>query len=165
MPVSKHLLPDLEAGLGVTLPGTSKDGLRVSLINHLAVASKFCVSGLLRRANLSESTSTFLGVFSILPLRSCSIYLYKRGRWTPGHQGFLTLACRGGMNQLTHKEQKIVALVAQGLTNKEIAQRLGSSPLTVRNQVKVIIRKLELKNRVQVAYLFGQQVNIDEIAV
>jgi hypothetical protein len=29
------------------------------------------------------------------------------------------------MNQLTHQEQKIVALVAQGLTNKEIAQRLG----------------------------------------
>ena len=69
------------------------------------------------------------------------------------------------MNQLTHQEQKIVALVAQGLTNKEIAQRLGSSPFTVRNQVKVIIRKLELKNRVQVAYLIGQQVNIEEIAV
>jgi DNA-binding CsgD family transcriptional regulator len=64
------------------------------------------------------------------------------------------------MNQLTHQEQKIVALVAQGLTNKEIAQRLGSSPFTVRNQVKVIMRKLELKNRVQVAYLVGQHVNI-----
>jgi DNA-binding CsgD family transcriptional regulator len=51
------------------------------------------------------------------------------------------------MNQLTHQEQKIVALVAQGLTNKEIAQQLGSSPFTVRNQVKIIIRKLELKNR------------------
>jgi two-component system, NarL family, response regulator DevR len=69
------------------------------------------------------------------------------------------------MNQLTHQEQKIVALVAQGLTNKEIAQRLGSSPFTVRNQVHVIMRKLELKSRVQVAYLFGQQVNITEVAV
>ena len=59
------------------------------------------------------------------------------------------------MNQLTHQEQKIVALVAQGLTNKEIAHRLGSSVFTVRNQVKVIMRKLELKNRVQVTYLFG----------
>ena len=69
------------------------------------------------------------------------------------------------MTQLTHQEQKIVALVAQGLTNKEIAQRLGFSPLTVRNQVKVIMRKLGLKNRIQVAYLFGQQVNTEEIAV
>jgi DNA-binding CsgD family transcriptional regulator len=65
-----------------------------------------------------------------------------------------------GLNQLTYQEQKIVNLVAQGLTNKEIAQRLGSSPFTVRNQVKVIMRKLELKNRVQVAYLSGQQTNI-----
>ena len=40
-----------------------------------------------------------------------------------------------------------------------------AAPLTVRNQLKVIMRKLELKNRVQVAYLFGQQANIDEIAV
>jgi hypothetical protein len=31
-------------------------------------------------------------------------------------------ACGGGMNQLTHQEQKIVALIAQGPTNKEIAQ-------------------------------------------
>ena len=66
------------------------------------------------------------------------------------------------MNQLTHQEQQIVALVAQGLTNKEIAQRLSSSPFTVRNQVQVIMRKLELKNRIQVAYLFGQQVNPEE---
>jgi DNA-binding NarL/FixJ family response regulator len=70
------------------------------------------------------------------------------------------------MNQLTHLEQKIVVLIAQGLTNKEIAQRLGSSPFTVRNQVRVIMRKLELKNRIQVAYLFGQQANIiEEITV
>ena len=62
------------------------------------------------------------------------------------------------MNRLTPHEQQIVVLVAQGLTNKEIAQRLGSSPFTVRNQVKVIIRKLGLKNRIQVAYLFGQHV-------
>jgi DNA-binding NarL/FixJ family response regulator len=81
------------------------------------------------------------------------------------YQRFLTVACGGEMNQLTHQEQKIVALVAQGLTNKEIAQRLGSSPLTVQNQVRVIIRKLELKNRVQVAYLIGQHANIDEIVV
>jgi DNA-binding NarL/FixJ family response regulator len=70
-----------------------------------------------------------------------------------------------GMNQLTRQEQKIVALIAQGLTNKEIAQRLDLSVFTVRNQVKVIMRKLELKNRAQVAYLSGQQANITEIAV
>jgi DNA-binding CsgD family transcriptional regulator len=82
-----------------------------------------------------------------------------------GSRVLLTFACGGGMNQLTHQEQKIAALVAQGLTNKEIAQRLSLSVFTVRNQVQVIMRKLELKNRIQVAYLFGQQTNITEIAV
>ena len=46
------------------------------------------------------------------------------------------------MNQLTHQEQKIAALIAQGLTNKEIAQHLGCSPFTVRNQVSAILLQL-----------------------
>jgi DNA-binding NarL/FixJ family response regulator len=69
------------------------------------------------------------------------------------------------MNQLSPREQKIVALIAQGLTNKEIAHRLGVSVFTVRNQVHLIIQKLELKNRIQVAYLIGQHSNIEELAV
>jgi DNA-binding NarL/FixJ family response regulator len=63
------------------------------------------------------------------------------------------------MNTLTRKERQIAILVAQGMTNKEIARQLGSSPFTVRNQVKVIIHKLELRNRTQVAYLIGQYQN------
>jgi DNA-binding NarL/FixJ family response regulator len=90
---------------------------------------------------------------------------YIKGKGIPDTRVFLTVAHGDGMNQLTHQEQKIVALIAQGLTNKEIAQRLGTSRFTVKNQVKVIIRKLELKNRVQVAYLIGQHPNIDEIVV
>jgi DNA-binding NarL/FixJ family response regulator len=96
------------------------------------------------------------------------LFYIKRGIGSRTPRVFLrnrTIGCEGGMNQLTHQEQKIVALVAQGLTNKEIAQRLGSSPFTVRNQMKVIMRKLELKSRVQVAYLSGQQASIAEIAV
>jgi hypothetical protein len=73
MPVSKHLLPDFDARPGVTLPGNPNDGLRVSLIEHLAVASKFCVSGLLRMTDCPESTSTFLEVFFILSPTSSSI--------------------------------------------------------------------------------------------
>jgi DNA-binding CsgD family transcriptional regulator len=67
------------------------------------------------------------------------------------------------MNNLTRLERKIAILVAQGLTNKEIAQKLGSSPFTVRNQVKLIFCKLELKNRIQVAFLVGQCLTDDEI--
>jgi DNA-binding NarL/FixJ family response regulator len=69
------------------------------------------------------------------------------------------------MDTLTRKERQIAILLAQGMTNMEIAQRLGSSPFTVRNQLKVIIRKLELKNRTQVAYLIGRHQNGREAAI
>src|ERR671919_248288 len=57
----------------------------------------------------------------------------------------------GKLLHLTHREQEIAALVAQGLTNREIAQRLGLSVFTVKSYVSNILRKLELKNRSQIA--------------
>jgi hypothetical protein len=74
MPISKNLLPVFDAGPDVTFSGNSNDGLRVSLIKRLAVASKFCVSGLLRMTDCPESTSTSLEVFFILSSTSSSIF-------------------------------------------------------------------------------------------
>jgi DNA-binding transcriptional ArsR family regulator len=48
-------------------------------------------------------------------------------------------------NKFTHREQEIAALVAQGLTRREIAQRLGLSISTVSRHVRNILRKLEAK--------------------
>jgi DNA-binding NarL/FixJ family response regulator len=67
------------------------------------------------------------------------------------------------MNGLTAREQQIAILVAQGLSNKEIAQQLRLSQFTVRNEVINILRKLELKNRIQVAFLVGQGQNGPEM--
>jgi DNA-binding NarL/FixJ family response regulator len=63
------------------------------------------------------------------------------------------------MNGLTAREQQIAILVAQGLSNKEIAQQLCLSQFTVRNEVINILKKLDLKNRIQVAFLVGQGQN------
>jgi non-specific serine/threonine protein kinase len=60
------------------------------------------------------------------------------------------------MNNLTAREQQIAILVAQGLSNKEIAQQLCLSQFTVRNEVINIPKKLDLKNRIQVAFWLGQ---------
>jgi hypothetical protein len=46
----------------------------------------------------------------------------------------------------------------------ETTRDLPTVSFTVRNQVKVIIRKLELKNRTQVAYLIGRHQNGREAA-
>ena len=52
---------------------------------------------------------------------------------------------------LTDREQEIVALVAQGLSNKEIARELGVSANTIRSHISNILRKLKLTNRTQIA--------------
>ena len=52
---------------------------------------------------------------------------------------------------LTPRELEVAALVAEGLTNAEIAQRLVLSPGTVANHLAHIMRALGTRNRVQVA--------------
>ncbi len=52
---------------------------------------------------------------------------------------------------LTEREMETLRLVAQGLTNPEIAESLVISERTVRNYVSTILDKLHLANRVQAA--------------
>lgn len=49
--------------------------------------------------------------------------------------------------ELTHRERDILKLIAQGLTNTAIAERLSLSPKTVRNQVSIILSKLHVTDR------------------
>ena len=48
---------------------------------------------------------------------------------------------------LTPAEAEVVTHLRQGLTNREIATRLGKSEFTVKNQVSTILRKLGLPTR------------------
>jgi NarL family two-component system response regulator LiaR len=57
-------------------------------------------------------------------------------------------------NPLSEREVEILKLVAQGLTNQEIAQKLSRSEWTVRTHVRNILGKLHLANRTQ-ATLFA----------
>jgi two-component system response regulator DevR len=53
--------------------------------------------------------------------------------------------------QLTSQEQKILLLVAEGKTNKEIASDIFLSDKTVKNYVSSILSKLNLERRAQAA--------------
>ena len=55
------------------------------------------------------------------------------------------------MEKLTQREQDIVRLVAQGMTNKEIGTHLFLSEGTVRNNIATVLEKLDLKNRTQLS--------------
>jgi len=52
---------------------------------------------------------------------------------------------------LTAREREVLALVARGYTNKEVAAALGITPSTVKNHLQNILDKLHLENRVQAA--------------
>ena len=51
--------------------------------------------------------------------------------------------------ELTEREREILTLIAQGLTNTAIAERLTLSPKTVRNQVSNIFSKLQVSDRAE----------------
>jgi len=63
---------------------------------------------------------------------------------------------RQELSRLTEREGDIVELVAQGLSNKEISERLHLSAGTVRNMLTVILDKLELRDRTQLAIYYWQ---------
>jgi two-component system, NarL family, response regulator LiaR len=53
--------------------------------------------------------------------------------------------------ELTERELEVLKLVAQGLSNQEIAAQLSFSEWTVRSRVSDILEKLHLANRTQAA--------------
>jgi two-component system, NarL family, response regulator LiaR len=55
---------------------------------------------------------------------------------------------------LTRRESEIAELVAAGLSNKEIARRLGIRNQTVRNILSIVFRKTSLHRRTQLAVQF-----------
>ena len=52
---------------------------------------------------------------------------------------------------ITNRERQVIPLVADGFSNKEIAQKLNLSVYTVKSHIHNILTKLALNTRVQIA--------------
>jgi DNA-binding NarL/FixJ family response regulator len=55
---------------------------------------------------------------------------------------------------LSDKDYSIIKLIAEGLNNKEISQRLYIGEGTVRNNISSILEKLNLRDRTQIAIYY-----------
>lgn len=69
--------------------------------------------------------------------------------------GSITDIHKFGVNE---KEADVIELIADGLSNKEIALRLFLSEGTVRNCVSVILEKLQLRDRTQLAIFYYKNI-------
>ncbi|NWF71077.1 MAG: response regulator transcription factor [Chloroflexi bacterium] len=72
---------------------------------------------------------------------------------------------KGGQNSLTEREMEVLRQLAQGKTNKEIAEMLVVSEETVKTHVGNILTKLQLAHRMQaVLYALKQGlITLDEV--
>jgi DNA-binding NarL/FixJ family response regulator len=65
----------------------------------------------------------------------------------------LGTGARAGLEELTNREREAVALVAQGLSNDQIAGRMVISPLTAKTHVNRAMAKLRARDRAQLVVL------------
>nr|WP_227466791.1 response regulator transcription factor [Nocardioides lijunqiniae] len=60
------------------------------------------------------------------------------------------------LGDLTPREREMVALVATGLSNQDIAERMHVSPFTVRAHVQRAMNKLQARDRAQLVVIAFQ---------
>ncbi len=101
---------------------------------------------LLQDASASDVVSAVRAVSrgeAVCPPQLCSIlfrFVAQRARETP-------LESPISRPDLTLRQQQLVALVAKGLTNKEIASHLNLSEFTVRNHIHRILKQVDAGSR------------------
>lgn len=74
----------------------------------------------------------------------------------------LALVKSGGPNRdplgvLSPQEKRVLALIAEGCTNKEVGSKLGLSEKTVKNYLSTVFEKLHVSRRAEAAAIFAQQ--------
>ena len=58
---------------------------------------------------------------------------------------------------LTSREREIIKLIAQGLPNNSIAERLSIAEKTVRNHLTIVYSKLQVSSRLELAIYAAQR--------
>ena len=77
----------------------------------------------------------------------------KRLPVSPAQWDAVVAATPGKDRPLTKREEDILRLVAQGLSNREVGQSLDLQEKTVKHYMTAILQKLHVRNRVEAAML------------
>ena len=121
---------------------------------HLAFAER--LRRVRQRAEARPHLTAALEIFDRLGAKPWSARAASEMTATGGPSGPRAEQAAGA-DELTPSELKIALLVAQGMTNREVAASLFLSPKTVEHHLSHIYRKLDVRSRTQLARLFAEE--------
>jgi len=160
---AERALNDGHLDPAISLLAESAELLRQSFLPFgETLARRRRIELLLRRNGVGDREAAQEELAAILPYwrkAKATWYLGQLERWAAG-LGLVfplevsearTPATRSARAQLTAREREVAALVATGLSNKEIAEKLVISERTAEGHVEHILGKLELRSRSQIA--------------
>ena len=64
---------------------------------------------------------------------------------------------RDAFSSLSPQEKRVLALIAEGCTNKEVGLKLGLSEKTVKNYLSTVFEKLHVSRRAEAAVIYAQE--------
>ncbi len=64
---------------------------------------------------------------------------------------------RDALASLSPQEKRVLALIAEGCTNKEVGVKLGLSEKTVKNYLATVFEKLHVSRRAEAAVIYAQE--------
>ena len=159
----RSLVPDI-AILDISLPGLT--GLEIlSMANSEGLSSRLVFFG----ASVEDCglvVSAAAGAYGVIPRDAALEILVRSLRRVASGQRLLPLPSPGRavplvraniaiaenvLTMMTDRERQIMALVSQGLSNKEIGRRLNIADGTIKVHLHHIFQKLEISNRTVLA--------------
>lgn len=126
--------------------------IKQSLLNG---ASGYILKGISLQ-ELKNAIDTILQGGSILDpdVAQCMVSILQK---TPKKAETQEMVCaESGVEMLSRREWNIIQLIADGLSNREIANKLVFTEGTIRNYLSVILEKLQLRDRTQLAIWYLQ---------
>src|SRR3954451_22951417 len=117
-----------------------------ALVAAVMAGAAGCVLKQIRGQDLVGAIRTVAGGGSLLDPRAMSVVL-ERLRDHPEDDPFAALSAQ---------ERRVLELIADGLTNRQIGEQMGLAEKTIKNYVSALLLKLGLQRRTQAAVLATQ---------
>jgi DNA-binding NarL/FixJ family response regulator len=146
------LLRDLcQRGAGVLLLVETRSGSRTALMDVLQAGVRGCLPRRAAAQRLVEAVRALARHEAALDSAVTSqLVRYLTGDATQtAEQG-------RPLERLTERQRDVTELVAQGLSNEEIASRLFLSPATIKSHLTAVMRRLDVRTRTQLAILVNR---------